>query len=235
VTECQGCGAWNDASRTLCVLCGTPLAATDEWDTAAEPPPLPPLPDGGLSASMPSWMREPPAREVESEVRVETVEQAARLALPPLGPHADPRTFLSDDDFPRWLRDLAARRDAARAPSAAVGDLVGGPGRPSAADWPVWPSLATHQAASDLGSDATAVIVAAGGGTGSSEPMASPGATDAATRDGRPPAAIVAARALEERRERGAWESLLLVILFIVVVVAAIWALVANGVFSPGL
>ena len=26
VTECQGCGAWNDTSRTLCVLCGTPLA-----------------------------------------------------------------------------------------------------------------------------------------------------------------------------------------------------------------
>ena len=49
MTECQGCGAWNDTSRTLCVLCGTPLAEIDEWDAAAELPPLPPLPDGGLS------------------------------------------------------------------------------------------------------------------------------------------------------------------------------------------
>ena len=40
MTECQGCGAWNDASRTLCVLCGTPLAETDEWDAAAELGPL---------------------------------------------------------------------------------------------------------------------------------------------------------------------------------------------------
>ena len=47
MTECQGCGAWNDTSRTLCVLCGTPLAEIDEWDAAAELPPLPPLPDGG--------------------------------------------------------------------------------------------------------------------------------------------------------------------------------------------
>ena len=61
MTECQGCGAWNDTSRTLCVLCGTPLAETDEWDAAAELPPLPPLPDGGLAASMPTWLREPPS------------------------------------------------------------------------------------------------------------------------------------------------------------------------------
>ena len=40
VTECQGCGAWNDTSRTLCVVCGTPLAEIDEWDAAAELPPL---------------------------------------------------------------------------------------------------------------------------------------------------------------------------------------------------
>ena len=62
MTECQGCGAWNNTSRTLCVLCGTPLAETDEWDAAAELPPLPPLPDGGLRASMPTWLREAPER-----------------------------------------------------------------------------------------------------------------------------------------------------------------------------
>src|SRR3954452_7472638 len=60
VTECQGCGAWNDTSRTLCVLCGTPLAEIDEWDAAAELPPLPPLPDGGLHVSILSCLRDPP-------------------------------------------------------------------------------------------------------------------------------------------------------------------------------
>ena len=68
MTECQGCGAWNDTSRTLCVLCGTPLAENDEWDAAAELPPLPPLPDGGLHASMPPWLREPPAPSSLSSV-----------------------------------------------------------------------------------------------------------------------------------------------------------------------
>jgi hypothetical protein len=43
------------------------------------------------------------------------------------------------------------------------------------------------------------------------------------------------AAAVRERRERGVWETLLLVFLFIGVIVAALWALVANGVFSPGL
>jgi hypothetical protein len=53
--------------------------------------------------------------------------------------------------------------------------------------------------------------------------------------DDRPAAAVVTPRALEERRERGPWETLLLVLLFIGVVVAALWALVSNGVFSPGM
>jgi len=110
VTECQGCGAWNDTSRTFCVLCDTPLAEIDEWDTAAELPPLPPLPDGGLRASMPSWLQEPPVPIGTPLPPVApAVEQAADLA--PLGPRADPRTFLSDDDFPPWLRNLALRRE----------------------------------------------------------------------------------------------------------------------------
>jgi hypothetical protein len=45
-------------------------------------------------------------------------------------------------------------------------------------------------------------------------------------------AAVVAAPPSEERRGRDVWETLLLVILFIGVVAAAVWALVANGVFS---
>jgi hypothetical protein len=90
VTECQGCGAWNDTSRTLCVLCGTPLAETDEWDAAAELPPLPPLPDGGLGTSMPAWLREAP-QPVASALIVDAAAPPQDLA--PLGPRADPRTI----------------------------------------------------------------------------------------------------------------------------------------------
>jgi hypothetical protein len=214
VTECQGCGAWNDTSRTLCVLCGTPLAEIDEWDAAAELPPLPPLPDGGLRASMPSWLREPPApiftdapslASTDPEV---AVEQVADLAS--LGPRADPRTFLSDDDFPQWLRDLAVRREgAARRPAESVS--VG------AHAWIVPPAVTQPAPEPDsaLGSE-----LRAEGEAGSEEPAT---------------AAAVAAPISEERRGRAVWEMLLLVLLFIGVVVAAVWALVANGVFSPGL
>ena len=41
-------------------------------------------------------------------------------------------------------------------------------------------------------------------------------------------------RATEERRGRDNWETLLLVLLLIGVIAAALWALIANGVLSPG-
>jgi hypothetical protein len=208
VTECQGCGAWNDASRMVCVLCGTPLAETDEWEATAELPPLPPLPDGGLSASMPAWLRELPA-EVGGR---RTEDRGPSRSLPssvlrppspvPLGPRADPRTFLSDDDFPRWLRDLAARE--ARSPVPTVSSVGARP----AAPWPGWPGLPAS---------------------------AAPDPGPPATPDSRELATVGAARALEERRSRAPWETLLLVILFLGVIVAALWALVSNGVFSPSL
>jgi hypothetical protein len=214
VTECQGCGAWNDTSRTLCVLCGTPLAEIDEWDAAAELPPLPPLPDGGLRASMPSWLREPPApiftdapslASTDPEV---AVEQVADLAS--LGPRADPRTFLSDDDFPQWLRDLAVRqKGAARRPTESVSVGARAGMVPSAVNQPApEPDSAPG---SELRPESEA---------GSDEPA---------------PAVAVAASPSEERRGRHVWETLLLVILFIGVVAAAVWALVANGVFGLGL
>ena len=209
MTECQGCGAWNDTSRTLCVLCGTPLAETDEWDAAAELPPLPPLPDGGLAASMPSWLREPPPL---------ASDPAPALAPSPapasLGPTADPRTFLSDDDFPRWLRDLAARRAETARPVAVQRAL-------SPASWASWPESQEGAAAATP----TALPV---------EQAIAPSPIDTTTPT-RTSLATVAARAVQERRERSVWETLLLVFLFIGVIVAALWALVANGVFSPGL
>jgi hypothetical protein len=219
VTECQGCGAWNDTSRTLCVLCGTALAETDEWDAAAELPPLPPLPDGGLGSSMPSWLREPP--QVSSPITPDT----------PPGPRTDPRTFLSDDDFPQWLRDLASRRDAPgntpAVPAAATGE------RPAPA-WPSWPGPAAP-IPTIAALDVTSSSAAPGVVDAAPEPTpAEPAPESSPVPDGREPAAVVVARALGERRSRDPWETLLLVLLFIGVIVAALWALVSNGAFSPG-
>jgi hypothetical protein len=213
VTECQGCGAWNDTSRTFCVLCGTPLAEIDEWDAAAELPPLPPLPDGGLSASMPSWLREPPVPIIAETPPLASVardvapEQAVVLA--PLGPRADPRTFLSDDDFPQWLRDLAVRREGASRRSAESASTSAHAGTvPPAVRPPVSAPLAAHGPESEPEREATPA-----------EPA---------------PAAAVVALPPEERRGRDIWETLLLVLLLIGVIATALWALVANGVLSPG-
>jgi hypothetical protein len=214
VTECQGCGAWNDTSRTFCVLCGTPLAEIDEWDAAAELPPLPPLPDGGLSASMPSWLREPPVPIIAETPPLASVardvapEQAVVLA--PLGPRADPRTFLSDDDFPQWLRDLAVRREGASRRSAESASTSAHAGTvPPAVRPPVSAPLAAHGPESEPEREATPA-----------EPA---------------PAAEVVALPPEERRGRDIWETLLLVLLLIGVIATALWALVANGVLSLGL
>lgn len=131
MTECQGCGAWNERSRERCVLCGTPLAETDEWEATAELPPLPPLPDGGLRDSMPSWLREPPPSPITHHPFPQTSNPRPST---PLGPRADPRTFLSDDDFPPWLRELAARE--ARNPRVfAATNLNSAP-----SNWPEWPA-----------------------------------------------------------------------------------------------
>jgi hypothetical protein len=245
VTECQGCGAWNDTSRTLCVLCGTPLAEIDEWDAAAELPPLPPLPDGGLRASMPTWLREPPPPTVESALVAPHApdvapEQIADVA--PLGPRADPRAFLSDDDFPQWLRDLAVRRegtarrtgesnvepallgaDASRAPAA----------RPDQSDANASTAAAPASASRHWETARPAMTQFA------PEPDSAPGPESEPEREPAPaepaPATAVVARPSEQRRGRDLWETLLLVLLFIGVIAAALWALVANGVLDVGL
>ena len=224
MTECQGCGAWNDSSRALCVLCGTHLAATDEWDPATDPPPLPPLPDGGLAASMPPWLREPPLAVTAAPLPpVVATESHVERETAPLGPQADPRTFLSDDDFPRWLRELAARETTC---------TVAEPGADPAASlsWPSWPGTMPASAGDGAATAPRVPVAPLSGG----EPAPSPTLVPALSPAERAPVAIVA-RAREERRGRSAWETLLLILLVLGVLVAALWALVANGVFSPGL
>jgi hypothetical protein len=224
MTECQGCGAWNDRTRTVCVLCGTPLAATDEWDAAAELPPLPPLPDGGLAASMPAWLREPPAAYRRDAAAGQlTAAPALSAELAPLGPTADPRTFLSDDDFPRWLRELAAR--TAPPAAVAVGELASA-------------SMPAALAAEPIdGMDYPEMDVTGGDELeiAPSLPAREPQApTPGPVEEERPTLAAVAAHPIEERHERSVWETVLLVLLFIGVVAAALWALISNGVLGLG-
>ncbi len=52
---CPACGAVVPADAAACPACGEPVAAT------GDDAPLPPLPDGGLAALMPTWLRDAPA------------------------------------------------------------------------------------------------------------------------------------------------------------------------------
>ncbi len=236
MTECQGCGAWNDASRTLCVLCGTPLAETDEWDAAAELPPLPPLPDGGLRATMPTWLREPPGVVPANTPLVSRIESA-----PPLGSIADPRTFLTDDDFPQWLRDLAARRAAGEQPPATTASSrrlqEPAPGQPALpSSWPGAANVAASAATiADPEADSVVMPLVAAAVPAPVAPEIAPAANASPAPAAEIPPAAGPAHAPEHRRRREPWETLLLVALFAGVVAAALWALVANGIIGPGL
>lgn len=206
MTECQGCGAWNDASRTVCVLCGTPLAEIDEWEATADPPPLPPLPDGGLASAMPSWLREPPAA-VAAAIPVHPSVTAAPEP-PPLGPVADPRTFLTDDDFPQWLHDLAARQKEqfTLEPDGGIAPLL-------------------------RSTEAIAALPAAE----IDAPLPNNGAADSVPVPAEPaPATTPTSRNADVPPPRDPWVSALLVLLFLSIIAAALWALLANGVFGPG-
>ena len=69
-------------------------------DVQDESKPLPPLPDGGLSAAMPDWLRLPPAALQRSPAPQQGTPAAESAVL-------DPRTLLSADDLPAWIRRLA--------------------------------------------------------------------------------------------------------------------------------
>jgi hypothetical protein len=77
---------------------------------------LPPIPDGGLAETMPEWLRRPPAWRTlpDREVVAPQPDEATELPEPD-DSVIDPRTFLTDDDLPLWLRNLGPgrRRNAA--------------------------------------------------------------------------------------------------------------------------
>jgi len=80
-------------------------ASRPERDTGTSPTDAtPPIPDGGLGATMPEWLLRPPAW------RGMTVREPQRRELPPPDTSViDPRTMLQIDDLPEWLQRIAAR------------------------------------------------------------------------------------------------------------------------------
>lgn len=77
-----------------------------------------PLPDGGLGANMPAWLRKPPAWR--NLPRPEGDRDPASKELPePDTSVIDPRTLVDVDDLPTWLQEIAARSgDDAHRPDA---------------------------------------------------------------------------------------------------------------------
>ncbi|MDQ4044945.1 MAG: hypothetical protein M3173_05800 [Chloroflexota bacterium] len=74
-------------------------------DKRREEEQLPPIPDGGLAESMPEWLRRPPAWRTLPDAEVEHGKPAEADELPEADTSPiDPRTFLTDDDLPDWLR-----------------------------------------------------------------------------------------------------------------------------------
>ena len=68
---------------------------------------MPPIPDGGLSTSMPEWLRRPPAWRTLPDREVVQSTPTGSGRLPEADTSAiDPREFIHDEDLPEWLRSL---------------------------------------------------------------------------------------------------------------------------------
>lgn len=84
--------------------------------------PLPPLPDGGLAAAMPDWLRADPERADPPSLPAPDPPGAALepAAAPAAGlAPIDPTTFVTEADLPAWIRRLVADdAPAAAAPAA---------------------------------------------------------------------------------------------------------------------
>jgi len=131
VIVCDACGATNRSEAAVCRACGRPLPG----DGASEPP-LPPLPDGGLASGMPDWLSAPlPSR---AEPPPPDAVAAAPATADASSDLHDPRTWLTEDDLPLWIRRLGEPRPVCDpAASAADGSVAARSRRPGRADEPV--------------------------------------------------------------------------------------------------
>ena len=77
---------------------------------------LPPIPDGGLSESMPEWLRRPPAWRTLQDREVVQPDPVRTGDLPERDTSViDPRTFLTDADLPEWIHALDQRPNSSDA------------------------------------------------------------------------------------------------------------------------
>jgi hypothetical protein len=141
----------------------------------------------------------------------------------PLGAQADPRTFLRDEDFPRWIRELPPLPPRPIPPVTVIALPATEPaGRvaPPATPLPLLVSLPDPSPGTQEPSlqNQRAVVEA---GESLPDPTSSIEMTEAPS-DPAP-------------RRREAWEAPLLVVLVVGVVMAVVWALLVNGLIGSGL
>ena len=95
-----------------------PVEALRAEATDAALPPLPPLPDGGLATTMPSWLRAAPDA---AAAMVPVAEEPPPSAPPPSAGNSPLRPaaqsvstsgMISENDLPQWIRQLVANEAA---------------------------------------------------------------------------------------------------------------------------
>lgn len=106
---CGVCGEVVGEAVLFCPTCGEPIPTE-----AADAPPLQPIPDGGLAATMPDWLRETPTAPAPPPVEP--------IPSPPVAAAPRPATLIAESDLPQWMRTLAAHRatESASAPAAPI-------------------------------------------------------------------------------------------------------------------
>jgi hypothetical protein len=126
-TYCNECGSGNPDGSDFCTRCGAAIAPAPvigdlvlpEWLTRAaaesadpapaptrsravetearRPSPLPPIPTGDLPSTMPDWLKRP-IQPVAADQSNESL----------LTDPTDTRGFITEDDLPAWIREIAA-------------------------------------------------------------------------------------------------------------------------------
>ena len=106
---CGVCGEVVGEAVLFCPTCGEPIPTK-----VADAPPLQPIPDGGLAATMPDWLRESPSAPAPPPV--EPIPSSPVAAAP------RPATLIAETDVPQWMRTLATPRaaESASAPAAPI-------------------------------------------------------------------------------------------------------------------
>lgn len=94
-------------------------SSIESSEQGASPPEeeLRPLPDGGLTETMPEWLRRPPAwRDL---ARKDDGETGVRVLPEPDTSVIDPRTFVELTDLPAWLQAISSRGENPAQPEEA--------------------------------------------------------------------------------------------------------------------